>query len=93
MFGLFWGGPDSMSKDQFSARWNFHLLVSQGYVLLQTNYTGSTGFGEKFADDIERDVLRGPAQEILEAVEEAARRYPFIDRTRQAAIGQVMADT
>jgi dipeptidyl aminopeptidase/acylaminoacyl peptidase len=81
------GGPNSMSKDSFLVRWNYHLLTSPGYVLLQTNYTGSTGFGEKFADDIERDVLRGPAAEILEAIEEAARRYPFIDKTRQAAIG------
>ena len=53
----------------------------------QTNYTGSTGFGEKFADDIERDVLRGPAQEILEAIDEAAQAYPYIDLTRQAAAG------
>ena len=81
------GGPNSMSSDAFSVRWNAHLLTSPGYVLVTTNYTGSTGFGEKFANDIERDVLRGPAQEILEAVEEAVRRYPFIDRTRQAAIG------
>lgn len=81
------GGPNAMSKDAFSVRWNYHLLTSPGYVLLQTDYTGSTGFGEKFADDIERDVLRGPAQEILEAIDEAARRYPFIDKTRQAAIG------
>lgn len=81
------GGPNSMSKDAFSTRWNNHLLASPGYVVLETNYTGSTGFGEKFADDIERDVLRGPAQEILEAIQEAARRYPFIDLSRQAAIG------
>lgn len=81
------GGPNSMSKDAFSARWNSHFLAAPGYVLLQTNYTGSTGFGEKFADDIERDVLRGPGREILEAIEEAARRYPYVDRTRQAAIG------
>jgi dipeptidyl aminopeptidase/acylaminoacyl peptidase len=81
------GGPNSMSSDAFSVRWNYHLLTSPGYVLLATNYTGSTGFGETFANDIERDVLRGPAQEILEAVDEAIRRYPFIDRTRQAAIG------
>jgi dipeptidyl aminopeptidase/acylaminoacyl peptidase len=81
------GGPNLMSSDAFSVRWNAHLLTSPGYVLVTTNYTGSTGFGEKFANDIERDVLRGPAQEILEAVEEAIRRYPFIDRTRQAAIG------
>lgn len=81
------GGPNAMSKDAFSTRWNAHLLASPGYVVLQTDYTGSTGFGEKFADDIERDVLRGPADEILEAIEEAVRRYPFIDKSRQAAAG------
>ncbi|BDC52807.1 prolyl oligopeptidase [Bryobacterales bacterium F-183] len=81
------GGPNAMSKDAFSTRWNFHLLTSQGYVLLQTNYTGSTGFGEKFADDIERDVLRGPVNETLEGIEEAIKKFPFIDRTRQAAVG------
>jgi len=81
------GGPNSMDSDNFSVRWNAHLLSSPGYVLLQTNYTGSTGFGEAFADDIERDVLRGPAQEILEGAQEAIRRYPFIDPARQAAAG------
>ena len=81
------GGPNAMSKDAFSIRWNYHLLVSRGYVMLQTNYTGSTGFGEKFADDIERDVLRGPAEEILEAIDVAASKYPFIDKSRQAAAG------
>jgi dipeptidyl aminopeptidase/acylaminoacyl peptidase len=81
------GGPNSMSKDAFSTRWNNYLLASPGYVVLETNYTGSTGFGEKFADDIERDVLRGPAQEILEAIDEAARRFPYIDTARQAAVG------
>jgi len=81
------GGPQTMSGDAFSVRWNYHLLTAPGYVLIATNYTGSTGFGEAFANDVERDVLRGPAQEILEAAEEAMRRYPFIDRTRQAAIG------
>jgi dipeptidyl aminopeptidase/acylaminoacyl peptidase len=81
------GGPNSMSKDAFSARWNNYLLTSQGYVLLETNYTGSTGFGEKFADDIERDVLRGPAEEILQGITEAAKRYSYIDTSRQCAIG------
>jgi len=32
-------------------------------------------------------VLRGPAEEILQAIEEASRQYPFIDKTRQAAAG------
>ena len=81
------GGPNAMDGDNFSVRWNSHLLTAPGYVLVLTNYTGSTGFGEKFADDIERDVLRGPALEVLEGAQEAIKRYPFIDATRQAALG------
>ncbi len=81
------GGPNSMSADGFSTRWNFHLLTAPGYYMIMTNYTGSTGFGEKFADDIERDVLRGPALETLEAITEAAKKYPQMDLTRQCAAG------
>ncbi len=81
------GGPNSMDSDTFSTRWNAHLLTAPGYVLVQTNYTGSTGFGETFANDIERDVLRGPAEEVLEGAQEAIRRYPFIDASRQCAVG------
>ncbi|MEO5763607.1 MAG: S9 family peptidase [Vicinamibacteria bacterium] len=81
------GGPNAMSSDGFSTRWNYHLLTAPGYYLIMTNYTGSTGFGEKFADDIERDVLRGPALETLEAITEAAQKYPQMDLTRQAAAG------
>jgi dipeptidyl aminopeptidase/acylaminoacyl peptidase len=81
------GGPHNMTKDQFFVRWNYHLLTSPGYVLLMTNYTGSTGFGEEFADAINKDVLRGPAAEIEQAADEAIRTFPFIDGSRQAAAG------
>lgn len=81
------GGPHSMIKDQFFVRWNYHLLASPGYVLLMTNYTGSTGYGEEFAAAIHRDILRGPGMEIEEAADAAARAFPFIDATRQAGVG------
>lgn len=87
---LIHGGPASMSTDAFtySAFWfHPHLLATPGYVVLVTNYTGSIGFGERFAADVETDVLRGPAQEILEALDEAVRRYPYVDADRQAAVG------
>ena len=32
-------------------------------------------------------MLRGPALEVLEGAQEAIKRYPFIDATRQAALG------
>jgi dipeptidyl aminopeptidase/acylaminoacyl peptidase len=81
------GGPHNMIKDQFFIRWNYHLLTSPGYVLLMTNYTGSTGYGEDFAAAIHKDILRGPAAEIEQAADEAIRMFPFIDATRQAAAG------
>jgi len=81
------GGPHNMTKDQFFVRWNYHLLTSPGYVLLMTNYTGSTGFGEEFAAAIHKDILRGPANEIEQAADHAISTMPFIDKTRQAAAG------
>ncbi len=84
---LIHGGPHLMWRDQFFLRWNYHLLASPGYVVLLTNYTGSTGFGEKFAQDIQFDPFGRCSREINEAADEAIRRYPFIDGTRQAAAG------
>jgi dipeptidyl aminopeptidase/acylaminoacyl peptidase len=81
------GGAANMWRDQITLRWNYHLLAQPGYVVLLTNYTGSTGFGEKFSRDIQFDPFAGPANEINEAADEAIRKYPFIDGTRQAAAG------
>jgi dipeptidyl aminopeptidase/acylaminoacyl peptidase len=84
---LLHGGPASMWRDQFFTRWNYHLLATPGYVVLLTNYTGSTGFGEKFGQDIQLDPFRGPGDEINEAADDAIRRFPYIDGSRQAAAG------
>lgn len=87
LFVLIHGGPHIMWKDQFFLRWNYHLLASPGYVVLLTNYSGSTGFGEKFAQFIQGDPLATPGEEINEAADEALRLFPFIDPARQAAGG------
>jgi len=84
---LIHGGPASQWRDDLSFRWNYHLLAKPGYVVLLTNYTGSTGFGEKFAQDIQGDPLRGPGSELNEAADEAVKRFPYIDGTRMAAGG------
>ena len=87
LFVLIHGGAANMWRDDISLRWNYHLLAKPGYVLLMTNYTGSTGFGEKFARDIAGDVLKGPGDEINEAADEAVKRFSFIDGNRMAAGG------
>ena len=37
--------------------------------MLLTDYTGSTGYGEKFAQEIQFDPLKGPGEEINEAAD------------------------
>jgi dipeptidyl aminopeptidase/acylaminoacyl peptidase len=84
---LIHGGAASNNPDQIGLRWNYHLLAAPGYVILLTDYTGSTGFGEKFAQAIKLDPLKTPGDEINEAVDEALKRFAFIDATRMCAAG------
>ncbi|MEO8011331.1 MAG: S9 family peptidase [Dokdonella sp.] len=84
---LMHGGPHTQWRDQFVLRWNYHLLGAQGYVVLLTNYVGSTGFGETFAQAIQGDPLKGPADDINQAADEAIKHFAFIDATRQCAGG------
>jgi dipeptidyl aminopeptidase/acylaminoacyl peptidase len=84
---LMHGGPHSMWRDNWGLRWNYFLLARPGYVVLMTNYSGSTGFGEAFAQSIQGDPFKGPGNEINEAADEAIKLYPFVDSSRQAAAG------
>jgi len=87
LFVMLHGGPASSFKDIFGYRWNPHIYGAAGYVIIMTDYTGSVGYGEKFAQDIQFDPFKGPAQEILEAAADAIKRFTYIDGTRQAAGG------
>ncbi len=87
LFVVLHGGPHNMWRDQFVLRWNYHLLASPGYVVLLTNYTGSTGFGEKFAQAIQFDPFKTPGEEVNQAAGEAIKQFAYIDGSRQAAGG------
>ncbi|MEJ1974013.1 MAG: S9 family peptidase [Lacunisphaera sp.] len=87
LFLVIHGGAALMWHDAFVLRWNYHLLAHSDYVVLLTDYVGSTGYGEEFARAIQFDPLKGPANELNEAVDEAVRRFNFIDGTRLAAGG------
>jgi dipeptidyl aminopeptidase/acylaminoacyl peptidase len=84
---LMHGGHANMWRDSITYRWNYHLLAAPGYVVLMTDYRGSTGYGEQLTLDILGDPLRGPADDINQGADEAIKRYSFIDGTRQAAAG------
>ncbi|HEX2449831.1 MAG TPA: S9 family peptidase [Gemmatimonadales bacterium] len=87
LYVMMHGGPHNMWRDEFFIRWNYHLLAAPGYVVLLTNYTGSTGFTEAFAQAIQGDPFAAAGEEINQAADEAIRRFPVIDRSRQCAGG------
>ncbi|MEP7107902.1 MAG: prolyl oligopeptidase family serine peptidase [Ferruginibacter sp.] len=87
LFVVIHGGPAGSWKDNFGYRWNYHLLAAPGYVLVLTDYTGSTGYGEKFSQEIQYDPFKGPASEVNEAAAYAIKQYSFIDGNIQAAGG------
>lgn len=90
MLVLIHGGPAGSWMDNWSYRWNYQLLAKPGYILLATDFTGSTGYGEKFSQDIALDPFKGPGDEINEAAADAIKRFSFIDGTKQAAGEPVM---
>jgi dipeptidyl aminopeptidase/acylaminoacyl peptidase len=85
---VFWvhGGPQGAFMDSWSSRWNAELWAAQGYVLALPNPRGSTGFGQKFTDEISGD-WGGKVYEDLMACLGRLEKQPYIDPTRMAAAG------
>jgi dipeptidyl aminopeptidase/acylaminoacyl peptidase len=80
------GGPQGAWEDGWSYRWNPELWAPQGYVVALPNPRGSTGFGQKYVDEISRD-WGGKCYEDLMAGLAYLEKQPYIDTERMAAAG------
>jgi dipeptidyl aminopeptidase/acylaminoacyl peptidase len=83
---LIHGGPQGAWGDAWSSRWNPSLWAAQGWVVAAPNPRGSTGFGQKFVDEITQD-WAGRVMIDLDAVFTAVTRLPYVDATRQGVAG------
>jgi dipeptidyl aminopeptidase/acylaminoacyl peptidase len=80
------GGPQGAWTDSWSYRWNPQLWAAQGYVVALPNPRGSTGFGQKYVDEISGD-WGGKCYEDLMAGLAWLEKQPWIDSERMAAAG------
>jgi dipeptidyl aminopeptidase/acylaminoacyl peptidase len=87
MLVLLHGGPQTMWDDAWGYRWNAQVFSAPGYVTLMINRRGSTGFGQKFTDEITNDWGGKAYVDIIKGIDAAIAKYPFIDKTRLAAAG------
>lgn len=84
---LLHGGPQTMWGNSWGYRWNAQLFSGAGYVTLMINRRGSTGFGQKFTDEITGDWGGRAYVDVMKGVDAALAKYPFIDGTKMAAAG------
>ncbi len=84
---LIHGGPQGAWGDDWSYRWNPELFAANGYVVIMINFHGSTGYGQKFIDAINGDWGGAPYEDLMKGLDYAEQTYPFIDKTRECALG------
>jgi len=84
---LLHGGPQTMWSDSWGYRWNEQVFSGAGYATLMINRRGSTGFGQKFTDEITNDWGGKPYVDIIKGVDAALAKYPFLDGKKMVAAG------
>lgn len=73
------GGPFGMHVDGYHFRWNAQLFAAQGYVVFMPNPTGSTGFGQKFAADVQGEWGGRVFDEVMSGVDHLLATYSWVD--------------
>jgi dipeptidyl aminopeptidase/acylaminoacyl peptidase len=84
---LIHGGPQGAWGDSWSYRWNPELFAANGYVVVMINPRGSTGYGQAFVDGVNGDWGGKPFTDLMTGLDYAEQHYPFIDKTRECALG------
>ena len=79
------GGP----AGQFGFDWyhEFQVYAARGWAVFFTNPRGSTGYGEKFERGIELNWGGKDYVDVMNGVDAALARYPWIDRDRLGVTG------
>jgi dipeptidyl aminopeptidase/acylaminoacyl peptidase len=86
MVFLVHGGPQGAWLDSWSYRWNPELWASRGYVIAAPNPRGSTGFGQKFVDEISRDWGGKVYTDLMNGLA-YMEQLPYVDTSRMGAAG------
>lgn len=84
---LIHGGPQGSWIDGWSYRWNPQTYAGHGYVVVQIDPHGSTGYGQAFTDAISQHWGDRPLDDLKAGWTAAQAKFPFIDANRACALG------
>ncbi|MBV9769339.1 MAG: S9 family peptidase, partial [Bryobacterales bacterium] len=83
---LIHGGPEGAWGESWTYRWNAQVFASAGYLVIMPNPRGSTGYGQKFTEDIKDDWGGKPFGDIMSVADYVAT-LPYADADRMVAAG------
>jgi len=83
---LIHGGPQGSWGESWTYRWNAQVFAGAGYLVVLPNPRGSTGYGQKYIEEISGD-WGGKAYDDIMAVVDSVAALPYADATRMAAAG------
>ncbi len=81
------GGPQGAWSNNFHFRWNIQMWAAPGYVAVMVNPRGSTGYGQKFTDEITGDWGGKVYEDLMKGVDHVIEEYDYIDPDKLAASG------
>jgi dipeptidyl aminopeptidase/acylaminoacyl peptidase len=81
------GGPQSAFLDHFNYRWSVQMFAAQGFVAVQLNPRGSSGYGDTFQDQISGDWGGRCYDDIMAGIDHFLSRYRYLDGDRMVAAG------
>lgn len=84
---LIHGGPQGAWFDQWHGRWNFSLFASPGFAVVAINPRGSTGYGQRFVDEVSQDWGGKVFTDLFNGLNSALASNPWMDSTRMGAAG------
>jgi dipeptidyl aminopeptidase/acylaminoacyl peptidase len=81
------GGPQGAWLDHWNTRWNAQLFASMGMAVLALNPRGSTGYGQRFVDEVSRDWGGKVYNDLMRGVDSVLAQHPWLDSTRMGVAG------
>jgi dipeptidyl aminopeptidase/acylaminoacyl peptidase len=87
MMFLIHGGPQGAWEDNFHYRWNLQMFAGAGYVVIAPNPRGSTGYGQKFTDEISKDWGGKVYVDLMNTYDYTINNFKFIDQSNTFAAG------
>ncbi len=81
------GGPQGTFNNGWSYRWNPAVMASQGYAVVTIDFHGSTGYGQKFTDSINKNWGGWPLVDLQKGMEAVARIDTQLDTANSCALG------